>query len=75
MAYIVWGPQDRWRTPVRPILVLGAVVAALLFGLLVWPTRWWLVSSSGRVYRVDRFTGCYQYATDTGWSRPWQRTC
>lgn len=75
MAHIIWGPKDRYHTPLRPIILLGVVFAIALFGLLVWPTRWVIASTSDRVYRVDRFTGCYQYTTDNGWSRPWQRTC
>lgn len=75
MAHVEWGPQGKFRTRVRPVIVLGIITGIFLFGLLVWPTRWVIASSAERVYRVDRFTGCYQFATDTGWSRPWQRTC
>ncbi len=74
MAHIVWGSGGK-TTPLRPVFIIGALFLALCFGLLIWPTRWEIASTSERVYRIDRFTGCYQFATDTGWSRPWQRTC
>ena len=50
---------------------LGFWVAVGLVLLLIWPTRWIIVSTSNRVYRIDRVTGCYQYATEQAWSRPW----
>jgi hypothetical protein len=52
-----------------------AVLVALLLALLVWPTRWVYVTTGATLYRIDRVTGCYQMATDRGWSRPWQQTC
>ena len=65
MGFRHWSPVQR----------LGVWVAIALVLLLVWPTRWRLIATDDRVYRVDRLTGCFQYATDSGWSRPWQRTC
>lgn len=71
MAHIVWGPQGRYVTPIRPIILAGIVTALLVFGLLVWPTRWVIVATEQQVYRIDRFSGCYQVATPEAWQRPW----
>lgn len=75
MAHIVWDTTGRRIAPLRPVVLLVLAFTILCCGLLIWPTRWVIVSSSTHVYRVDRLTGCYQFATDTGWSRPWQKTC
>lgn len=46
---------------------LLASLAALAFMLFVWPTPYVITRDEGTVYRVNRFTGVRQQATDTGW--------
>lgn len=53
----------------------GLWAAVLLYLLLVWPGRWHFQTAGNTLYRVDRIGGCYQTATDSGWSRPWGKTC
>ncbi len=56
------------RYIVRISLVALLLVAA--FMLWVWPTPWRFFTTGDRVYRQERFTQCYSWATDTGWTRP-----
>lgn len=46
---------------------LLAGLAVLFFLFFVWPTPYVITRGEGHVYRVNRFTGVRQQATDKGW--------
>lgn len=54
----------------RPIIVIAAGLAALLFAALVWPTAYrydhWGVSN--QPVRINRFTGAAELLEDDGWT-------
>lgn len=44
-----------------------AVIGGFLFLTFVWPGLWVYGTSGSEMYRVNRFTGTKQWATDFGW--------
>lgn len=66
MAHIAWGPNERYRLALGTVFLTVLVIGALF----VWPTPYRYWSNGDRIYRQQRFTACFEYATDSGWSRP-----
>ena len=51
----------------KTVCVSLATVAALAFSVYGWPGLWVYGTTSTEMYRVNRFTGTKEWASDPGW--------
>ncbi len=47
--------------------IVAAVIAAVLFLYFIWPTPYEYMHFEGDMYRVNRFSGVREVASENGW--------